>query len=626
MLAGIFLLAPAAGAAEPPVRQVLILQSFNRGILVVDHFTGDLRVELDQRAAGKPPNVVQVVVGPTGFVGASEQAVVDFIRSTYADRPPPDLMITIAGPAAVFARKYRAQLFPDTPLLFASVDRRFLSGAPLDENEAAVPVDNNYPGLVDDILQVLPETRQVFMVLGSGLLNKFWRPQLEKEFTRFQDRVTFHWSGDLSFSEVLRRTADLPKNSAIIYLSFGTDASGTAFADERVLAELHDRSNAPLFALHSPLFGTGIVGGHLISVNDLAINTADSAFRILNGAPASSVSVPPQLAGQAIFDARELQRWHIDESRLPAGSEVRHQRPSLWSEYRTVVMVAAGAIAIQAILIVGLLFERRARVRAEIESRKNLTLAADTSRRVTMSALSGSMAHEISQPLSAMIYNAEALQLMINGSRATTENITEILADIHADGILAAEIIERHRAMLRSRKIEKKEVDLQTVVSDTLALVAYDIMERQIEVSVDLPANSCRLHCDPVLLEQVLVNLVINAMDAMEATPPGRRHITISSEARRNEIEIVVHDTGPGLPADLQGRLFTPFVTTKSHGVGIGLAIARTIVEAHGGSIGARNSPVGGAIFTITLPASGAQEVQPVLPAIVDIVGEPPNR
>jgi signal transduction histidine kinase len=360
-------------------------------------------------------------------------------------------------------------------------------------------------------------------------------------------------------------------------------------------------------------------------MDELATNTAKSAVEILNGAPASSVRVPVQLPSRPLYDWRELQRWGISESRLPAGSEVRFGRPSLWTEYRTVVMVAAGAIAIQAILIVGLLFERRARLRAEIESRKNLTLAADTSRRVTMSALSGSMAHEISQPLSAMIYNAEALQLMINGSRATTENITEILADIHADGILAAEIIERHRAMLRSRKIEKKEVDLQTVVSDTLALVAYDIMERQIEVSVDLPANSCRLHCDPVLLEQVLVNLVINAMDAMEATPPVRRHITISSEARRNEIEIVVHDTGPGLPADLQGRLFTPFVTTKSHGVGIGLAIARTIVEAHGGSIGARNSPVGGAIFTITLPARGAQEVQPVLPAIVDIVGEPPN-
>ncbi len=252
MLAGMYMLASAAGAAEPPVRQILLLQSFNRGILVVDHFTGDLRVELDQRSAGNPPNVVQVVVGPTGFVGASEQAVVDFIRSTYADRPPPDLMISIAGPAAVFARKYRAQLFPDTPLLFAAVDRRFLLGATLGENEAAVPVDNNYPGLVDDILQVLPETRQVFMVLGSGMLNKFWRPQLENEFRRFQDRVTFVWSGDLSFSEILRRCADLPTHSAIIYLSFGTDASGTAFADDRVLAEIHARSNAPLFATTKP--------------------------------------------------------------------------------------------------------------------------------------------------------------------------------------------------------------------------------------------------------------------------------------------------------------------------------------------------------------------------------------
>jgi hypothetical protein len=107
-----------------------------------------------------------------------------------------------------------------------------------------------------------------------------------------------------------------------------------------------------------------------MSIDDLARNTANSAIRILNGAPASSVSVPPQLPGRAIYDFRELERWHIDESRLPAGSEVRHRRPSLWSEYRTMVLIGAGALAIQALLIVGLLFERRARLRAESESRK----------------------------------------------------------------------------------------------------------------------------------------------------------------------------------------------------------------------------------------------------------------
>ena len=124
-LAGLLMLGAASAEAQPPVRQVLVLQSFDRGNLVLDQFTGNFRVDLVQ-GAGTPVNIVQVTVGPTGFVGAPEQAVVDFIRSTYADRPKPDLIVTVAAPAALFARKYRQQLFPDTPLLFTSVDQRFL--------------------------------------------------------------------------------------------------------------------------------------------------------------------------------------------------------------------------------------------------------------------------------------------------------------------------------------------------------------------------------------------------------------------------------------------------------------------------------------------------------------------
>ena len=166
-LAGWLVLGAVPCDAQPAVRNVLVLQSFNRGNLPLDYFTGNFRVDLDQRA-GRPVNFVQVVVGPTGFVGAPEQAVVDYIRSIFPDRPKPDLIVTVAGPAAVFARKHRQELFPDTPLLFASVDQRFLRDAPLGENETAVAVANDFPGLVDDILQLLPQTRQVFMVMGSG--------------------------------------------------------------------------------------------------------------------------------------------------------------------------------------------------------------------------------------------------------------------------------------------------------------------------------------------------------------------------------------------------------------------------------------------------------------------------
>ena len=296
----------------------------------MDQFTGNFRVELDQRAEG-PVNVVQVVVGPTGFVGAPEQAVVDYIRSTFVDRPKPDLIVTVAGPAAVFARKHRQQLFPDTPMLLASVDQKYLSDAPLGDNEAAVAAVTDYPRVIEGILQLLPQTKQVFMVIGSGQIGQFWRPELENDFRRFHDRLTFVWFDNLSVQETLRRSASLPDNSAIVYVIFGTDAAGEAYADERLFAELHATANAPLFSGHSVFLGAGAVGGSLLSIDDLSRNTADVAVRLLNGAAPNSIHVPVQLPGQPMFDWRELQRWGIPESRLPPGSVVRYRAPSLWS-------------------------------------------------------------------------------------------------------------------------------------------------------------------------------------------------------------------------------------------------------------------------------------------------------
>ena len=596
------MLGPASSEAQPPVRQVLVLQSFDRGNLVLDHFTGNFRVDLIQ-GVGTPVNIVQITVGPTGFVVAPEQAVVEFIRSTFADRPKPDLVVAVAAPATLFARKYRQQLFPDTPLLFAAVDQRFLGDAPLVENEAAVAVVNDFPKLVDDILQVLPETKQVFMVMGSGPLGRLWRQEVEKRFERFHDRVTFAWSDDMSLAEVLRRCASLPEHSAIFYLTFGADATGTAYADERVVAELHATANAPLFAAHSVYLGSGVVGGRLMSIDDLSRDTAGAAIRILNGASPSSVRTPPRSPGQPIFDWRELQRWGVDESRLPPGSVVRYRSPGLWREHRAAVLIAAGALVIQAFLIIGLLFERRARKRAEIDSRRNLALAADAGRRATMSALASSIVHELGQPLAAMILNAEALQKMITAKSATPDTIEEILSDIHADGVLATQIIERQRAMLRSRPLQKKPIDLHAVVNESVALVAHDIRARQIVVDVNGSSSPCVINGDQVLLQQVLVNLLINAVDAVAEMSPARRQVTIASEVRAADVEVSVRDTGPGLPEDVISTLFTPFVSTKSHGLGIGLAIARTIVDAHGGTIEARNNPEGGATFTVTLRA-----------------------
>ncbi len=291
-LVGLLVLGAAPVEAQPAVQQVLMLQSFDRGNLVVDHFTSNFGIELDQRA-GRPVNVVQVVVGPFGFVGAPEQAVVDYIRSLFADGRKPDLIVTVSGPASAFARKHRRQLFPEVPLLLTAVDQRYLGSAPLRENEAAVAVRNDFPGLVDDILQLLPGTKQVFMVVGSGELGRFWRRELEGEFKRFHNRLTFVWSDNLSLPEMLRRCANLPSQSAIFYLAFGSDAQGWVYADERVLADLKTTANAPLFGVQSPYLGFGVVGGRLMAIDEHARHGADAAIRILQRRAASK----PQRAG-----------------------------------------------------------------------------------------------------------------------------------------------------------------------------------------------------------------------------------------------------------------------------------------------------------------------------------------
>ena len=148
--------------------------------------------------------------------------------------------------------------------------------------------------------------------------------------------------------------------------------------------------------------------------------------------------------------------------------------------------------------------------------------------------------------------------------------------------------------MLRSRELTRAPIDVHAIVNESLALVAHDIKARQVKATVDLLSTPCVISGDQVLLQQVFVNLVVNAMDAMAGTEQPWRRLTISSDVRAGDVDILISDNGTGVPPDVIDTLFTPFMTTKSHGLGLGLTIVRTILDAHGGTIAARNSPDGG--------------------------------
>jgi signal transduction histidine kinase len=338
------------------------------------------------------------------------------------------------------------------------------------------------------------------------------------------------------------------------------------------------------------------------SVAETTARTVSAAIRVLGGAKPASVQYEPLGFATPRYDWRELQRWSIRESRLPPGSEILFREPSIWERYRWQMLLIAAVFLVQAGLISGLLHERRRRQVAEVESRQRLAELAHANRYSAVGELTTSIAHELNQPLGAILTNAETAELLLKGTSPDMDEIRQILADIRRDDLRASEVIRRLRSVLRKTPFEVRDIELNDTLQEAIGLVAAVADGRRIALAY-MPA-SADLHVkgDPVQLQQVVLNLVINAMDAVSDADMRKREVSVSTVRAGNHAEIRIADTGPGIASADLGRVFNPFFTTKPQGMGMGLAIARTIVEAHHGVIVTENQPWGGALFTIRLP------------------------
>ena len=243
---------------------------------------------------------------------------------------------------------------------------------------------------------------------------------------------------------------------------------------------------------------------------------------------------------------------------------------------------------------------------AETEIRRQRSELAHVTRVSTLGQLTSAITHELNQPLGAILRNAEAAELFLQSDNPDLNEVRIILADIRKDDQRAGNVIERMRSLLKRRSLVSNPLDLREVVEDTVALVRPDILARQVKLALELPGNPPLVMGDRVHLQQVLLNLMLNGMDAMNTTAVDERLLTVRVNAKTmGRLEVSVSDRGTGLPPSEDSQLFEPFYTTKPNGMGMGLSISRTIIEAHGGKIRGDNNPDRGATFTLTLPAAG---------------------
>lgn len=597
LLGSIVLLIAMTGAAFSQPKRVLIVHSVGRDFSPWDDYARKIREEL--RLQSKDPiDIFEVSLSTARFPDGNEDAFVSYLNAVFSERKL-DLIMTIGGPAAAFFRNNRQRIFPSVPTLYAAFDPRM--SPKISEADAMVPVSVDIFGTLDQGLQLVPEANKVVVVIGNSPIEKLWLEEMHKLYQPLTNRVEITYFNELSLEEILKRVAALPPRTIIVYGQMLVDAAGVVYEGGQAIDRLHEVANAPMFSEQDTFFGRGIVGGRMSDIADISRQTAAVAVRILAGESPGSIKTPPIPAASPRYDWRELKRWKISESQLPPGSRVMFRVPSVWEQYRLEVSAVTAAILLQAGIIGLLLVERRRRHVAQAEASSRRQEVVRLNRVTTASVLSSSIAHELNQPLGAILSNTEAAQVLLTANPPDVAQLGEILSDIVRDEQRASDIISGLRNLLNNRtESDLRTFDLNDTVRGVVKIVSPEITRRGVSLRTILAPEPLPVRCDPIHLQQVLMNLVMNGVDAMDEVVP--RNLSIRTAlADADGVEVQIVDSGPGIPKDKLASIFNAFVTTKPQGTGLGLPIARTIVESYGGELWAENRSRG-AVFSFRLP------------------------
>jgi signal transduction histidine kinase len=366
VLANVALPTPVGGTVTEPKR-VLLLHSFGRDFAPYDAIVAAFRTELAKGSIEHLAVYDATLDAEQVSESDDPQPLLELLRHRFGSAPP-DVVVTIGPPAAAFYLQNRDKVFPGTPLVISALDERFVHKSALRAGDAVVALHQHLPGLIDNILRVLPDTHTIEVVIGDTALERFWLGESRRELAQFANRVNIEWLNNLSLEQMRHRVAALPAHSAVLYTLLVTDGAGVPQQRGLAFASLFEVSAAPIFSLYESELGHGVVGGPYHSQHRVGALAAAAALRALSGQIAADPAIQLVNYEPPVYDWRELQRWNIDPARLPAGSAIRFQPPSLWDEHRVLIMTAIAIFVLQAALSIGLVWQRIRRRRAEGEA------------------------------------------------------------------------------------------------------------------------------------------------------------------------------------------------------------------------------------------------------------------
>jgi signal transduction histidine kinase len=596
---------PPTAQAAPGQPSVLILLPGQPGLPAATAIASGIRdVLLTEWAFRVSIEMEHVDVARFASPDVEERRLRVIYGSKYRDERF-DVIITALPEPFQFVLRAHDELWPGTPVVVCGLDERTVHGLKPPPGFAVLTTRFDMEGTVRAALALLPDTRHVALVGGASQAEQIYHDLIRQAVARVRGVDVIDLT-KLPIADALARVSSLPEHTVIIQSSYQVDGTGRRFNGIDLVPHVSSAAKRPVFTPLGLALGRGVVGGSIVEFEDIGRDAARVATQLLRGGTAPAAPVPTFATALPRFDARQLARWHLDERRLPEDSQVLFREPTLWQQYRWHVAGAAALIGAQGALIVMLLIQRRRRHEAEAAAKRLLSQLAHSDRVAGMGQLASSLAHELSQPLTAILANAQAAKRSLARPQPDVEELRACVADVISDDHRASEVIRRMRKLLKRTDFVSMPLSLDDLAANTIQLVASDALLHGVTIefrpSGDLPV----VYGDGVQIQQVILNLLTNAITAASNEGAADGRVTVwTAVATAPYVELGVHDSGKGiLEADLS-RVFEPFFTTKVDGLGMGLAISHTIVEAHRGRLLVENDPAGGAIFRVHLRADG---------------------
>ena len=533
---------------------------------------------------------------------------------------PVDVVVTLAPLALDFSQRHAAKIWPGAAIVFYSVPVTWLDTHSLDRGVTGIPVRIGYGETVDLALKLQPESQHLTIIAGIADPDRWHLAAMREAVQRFAGRLDVRYLVGLPLGEMLAAVRALPEDTIVLYLSMFRDGAGAPLVPQDVLKQIASVSSAPVFGVFETFVGAGIVAGAIAGFGEQGRRTGELVARIINGQDLSELGVQSPVTPVCIADWRQLRRWGIDRRLLPAGCEIRFQEFTVWDRYHWQFLLVLAVILAQTALILALVVKRRQyrqartsltdelsrRVQAESLAARLRGRLARFSKERSLGTMATAISHEINQPLIAIQNYSQAAKRRLQDEVVDRSKLTELFGKIEGQAERAGAITQRVRALVNRSDLQLLPVAPGDLIEEVILLMESEAANRGCRIDYERRVDLPPVLADYLEIQLVLVNLLQNALKAVGSADVYDKRISVEAETREEDkVMVSVGDRGPGVRPDRVADIFEPLYSGAS-GMGMGLAICRAIIEAHGGQIWYEPDPAGGAIFRFTLRIAGS--------------------